>query len=296
MDGIYVESHPLSGVATRSAATRTALAVKIDNHNDARPPMNIDQADVIYEEMVEYNLTRLIAVFHSDIPDVVGPVRSIRTSDIDILDQLNTPLLSASGANSGVLAAVAGADLVNVNAIVAGSAYFRDNSLRAPHNLFTRTADLYEFAGGQGGTPPALFTYRERDEAPVGGVPAIGVNVNFGRTVADFSWDPVAQGWARLQDGTPHVTRTGLQLAPENVVVLEMVYGVSPADAQSPEVESIGTGNAYIFTAGQVVFGTWSRTASSDPIVIMDQDGAPIALTPGLTMVELAPPATITIR
>ncbi len=296
MDSIYVERHPLSGVATRSAATQPALAVKIDNHNNARPQKNIDQADIIYEEMVEYNLTRLIAVFHSDIPDVIGPVRSIRTSDIDILAQLNTPLLAASGANSGVLAAVAAADLVNVNAIVAGSAYFRDTNLSAPHNLFARTDDLYEFADGRGGTPPALFTYRDRGEAPLGGVPAVGVNINFGRTVADFIWDPARQGWARLQDGTPHVTQTGLQLAPENVVVLEMVYGTSPADAQSPEVESIGTGNAYIFTDGQIVFGTWSRSAATDPIVILDGDSVPIALTPGLTMVELAPTATITIR
>lgn len=296
MNAIFVEQHPLSGVAAREALSRPALAVKIDNHPNARPQKNIDRADLIYEEMVEYNLTRLIAVFHSDMPDVVGPVRSIRTSDIDILAQLNTPLLSASGANSGVLAAVGQADLVNVNAIEAGRAYFRAAGLSAPHNLFARTDDLYAAAAGRGGTPPPLFSYRAPGSSVVGGVPIVGVGVNFGRTYVDFQWDASVGGWKRWQDGTPHITQRGVRLAPNNVVVLEMTYGVSPADNNSPEVQSIGSGNAFVFTNGQIVFGTWSRSAASQPIAILDANNNPIALTPGNTMIELAPPGTITIR
>lgn len=296
MGEIYTATQPLSGAAAKVAATQPALAVKIDNHDAARPPKNIDKADIIYEEMVEYNLTRLIAVFHSDIPSVVGPVRSVRTSDIDILDQLNTPLLAASGANSKVLAAVANADLVNVNAIVAGKAYFRDPGLRAPHNLFARTANLYSSAAGRGGTPPALFTYREPDSLPAGGAPAVGITVDFGRALIDFQWDPAKKMWMRSQNGTPHVLQSGRQLGFENVVVLQMEYGVSPADAQSPEVESIGTGNAYVMSNGQIVFGSWSRSASTDPIVVVDLNNKQIPLLPGHTMIELAPPGTIAVR
>lgn len=296
MNGLYTATQPLSGVASRVAAPQPALAVKIDNHDAARPPRNIDRADIIYEEMVEYNLTRLIAIFHSDLPEIIGPVRSIRTSDIDILDQLNTPLLSASGANKGVLAAVAQADLVNVNAIVAGGAYFRDTRLKAPHNLFARTIDLFGYANGRGGTPPALFTYREPDTLPKGGVPIAGVTVDFGRALIDFTWDANREAWLRSQNGTPHVLQSGRRLAPENVVVLQMEYGVSSADSQSPEVQSIGTGNAYVFSNGQIVFGTWSRSSSTEPIAVVDANNIPIALTPGHTMVELAPPGTIAIR
>ena len=158
-----------------------------------------------------------------------------------------------------MLAAVAQADLVNVNAIVAGRSYFRDPGLNAPHNLFARTADLYSFADGRGGTPPALFTYREPDTLPAGGVPAVGVTVDFGRALIDFQWDATKEAWMRRQNGTPHVLQSGRQLGFENVVVLQMTYGVSPADAQSPEVESIGSGNAYVFSKGQIVYGSWSR-------------------------------------
>jgi hypothetical protein len=132
MGRIYDETDPFTGVATRSAPDRPALAVKIDNVDAARSQTAIERADLVYEEKVEGNLTRLIAVFHSDMPDVVGPVRSVRSTDIDVLDQLNTPLLAASGTNPGVLAAVAQADVVNVNAIEAGAAYYRSSSKRAP--------------------------------------------------------------------------------------------------------------------------------------------------------------------
>lgn len=296
MDGIYTHVNPLTGVPTKTFPLRPALAVKIDNVDAARPQSNIEDADVIYEEMVEGNLTRLVAVFHSHLPATVGPVRSIRTTDIDILDQLNTPLLAASGANSGVLAAVAGADLVNVNALEVGGAYYRDGSRRAPHNLYADTHALYLGAPSQGGVPPSLFDYRQPRTSPAGGVVAAGVTIAFGRADIDFTWSSTAKGWVRRQNGTTHTTAAGRALAPANVVVLEVPYGVSAADANSPEAHTVGSGTAHVFTAGQRVTGTWSRSDSSDPIRLLDANGDDIALTRGQTFVELAPPGSITLR
>ncbi|MDH3683040.1 MAG: DUF4214 domain-containing protein [Acidimicrobiia bacterium] len=296
MDRIYDEVHPLTGIPTRSAARRPALAVKIDNVDRARPQTSVDRADVVYEEMVEGQLTRLIAVFHSDLPDVVGPVRSVRTTDIDILAQLNTPLLAASGANAGVLAAVANADLVNVNALVAGGAYYRDTRRRAPHNMYARPAALYQAANGHGGQPSLLFHYRPPRTRAGGGVPAPGVGIEFGRADIDFTWSSRARGWLRSQNGEPHVTAAGVRLAPANVVVLETPYGVSSIDANSPEAHTTGSGPAYVFTAGEVVVGTWSRSAATDRIRLTDGDGDEIGLTRGQTFVELAPPGSIRLR
>jgi len=296
MDRIYDETQPLTGVATRAVADRPALAVKIDNVDGARPQGAIDRADLVYEEKVEGSLTRLIAVFHADVPGAVGPVRSVRTTDIDILSQFDTPLLAASGANPGVLAEVAGADLVNVNAIEAGGAYYRVSSKRAPHNLFARTADLYAAAGDRGGRPPQLFTYRDRDQSPANSTATTGVDIDFGSTDVSFRWSASAKGWVRSQNGSAHVVIGGARLAPENVVVLEVPYGTSSIDAESPEAETVGLGRAWVFTAGQLITGVWSRGAADEPITIVDTDGDPIGLTPGQTFVELAPPGSVTVR
>ncbi len=296
MDRIYDETAPLTGVATRSAPDRAALAVKIDNVAGARPQLAVDRADLVYEEMVEGNLTRLIAVFHSDLPETVGPVRSVRTSDFDVLDQFDTPLLAASGANPGILALVSQADLVNVNALAAGGAYFRSSSKRAPHNLFARTASLYQAAGDRGGVPPQLFTYRRPGDRPDGGRSSAGVDVDFGSTDVSFRWSAAARGWLRTQNGSAHTMADGRRLAPGNVVVLETAYGTSAIDAESPEANTVGSGRAWVFTAGQVVTGSWNRSTSTAPIAVTDGNGDPIALTRGQTFVELAPPGSVTVR
>lgn len=296
MAAIYDEVHPLTGVATRDASSRPALAVKIDNVDRARPQYAIDRADIIYEELVEGRLTRLIAVFQSDLPDTVGPVRSVRTTDIDILAQLGRPLLSASGANPGVLAVVAGSNVVNVNALEAGAAYFRTSAKSAPHNLLARPEVLYQAANGQGTTPTPLFQYRERGVPLPGGSSTNGVEIDFGSTTVSYAWSPLAQGWDRRQNGSLHRVASGDQLSPDNVVVLEVNYGVSAIDAQSPEAHTVGSGRTWVYTAGQVVEGTWTRASATDPIAVLDGNGQPIPLTPGQTIVELAPTGSVTPR
>lgn len=295
MGGIYSQTQPLTGVPTRAAAFRPALAVKIDNVDRARPQTALDLADLVYEEKVEGSLTRLVAMFHSKLPTVVGPVRSVRTTDLDLLDQFNTPLLAASGANGGVLAQVAAADLINVNALVAGGAYFRQSGRSAPHNMYARLADLYNAAAGRGGQPPQLFRYRTPGTQPAGGVASPGVAIAFGRADIEFRWSDHERGWARSQNGTPHVVANGDLLAPVNVVVLEVSYGISSIDADSPEAHTVGSGVAYVFTAGRRITGTWSRAASDQPIVLRDANSDEIPLTRGQTFIELAPPGTITL-
>lgn len=293
---IYDQVQPLSGVATRSAALRPALAVKIDNVDDARPQTGVDRADIVYEEMVEGNLTRLVAVFHSDVPGVVGPVRSVRTTDIALFDQLNTPLVSASGGNAAVLAAVAQADVVDVSANQAGGAYYRDNRRSAPHNMYAYSAALYDASNHRGGLPPALFRYRAPRTDPIGGGPTGGVTIRFGRADVAFRWSSADRGWHRTQNGRAHVMANGERLSPANVAVLETPYGASPADARSPEAHTVGSGPAYVFTGGQLVVGTWQRSSSTERIQLLDSNGAEILLTPGQTFVELAPPGSISLE
>lgn len=293
--GLYTTNHPLTGQPAKAVGNYPALAIKIDNVSAARAQVNIDRSDIVYEEMVEGNVTRFVAVFHSDIPDVVGPVRSIRTTDLDILSQLNTPLLSASGANAGVLRAVDGSRIVNLNANQASSAYFRvAGGRRAPHNMFVRPFALYQASNGRGHLPPQLLNYRGPGVRASGGQTAT-VSINFGKTLVEFAWSDADGGWKRFQDRSAHVVSGGRQLAPENVVVLETNYVPGPVDAKSPRGVTVGTGKAYVFTDGVMFEGIWSRDNPAAAIQLKDAQGNLILLTQGQTFIELAPPGSITI-
>jgi hypothetical protein len=283
---------PLTGEASRTAVTRPALVLKIDNHQRARPQAGINHADLVWEELVEGSITRLAAVYHEQTPARIGPVRSARTGDIPLVSQLNTPLFGASGANSGVLAALATAPVVNVNALVAGG-YTRDNGRRAPHNLFANPQTLWTYGQGVAGTPPQLLRYRAVGAAAAG-TRAAGVDIDFGNTAVTYRWN--GAGWLRTQNGTVHRDSSGRAVAPPNVIVQITSYGISGADAESPEAITVGAGVAHIYTGGNLIEGTWSRSSATERIVYRDAGGAEVLLTPGRTWVAIAPPGTVTPR
>jgi len=290
--GMFAETLPLTGEASRVVVTRPALVLKIDNHPRARPQAGINQADIVWEELVEGSITRLAAVFHEQTPSEVGPVRSARTGDIPLVSQLNTPLFGASGANTGVLTQLANAPVVNVNALVADG-YFRVNGRRAPHNLFARPTTLWGYGQGVTGTPPQLLRYRGVAQAAAG-TQAAGVDIDWGNTAVSYRWN--GSGWQRSQNGTPHKDSAGVIVAPPNLIVQVTEYGISGADAESPEALTVGSGVAYIYSGGNVIQGTWSRQHATDRIIYRDGNGAEVLLAPGRTWIAIAPPGTVTLR
>lgn len=284
---------PLTGLAGGEdpRATLPALAVKIDNHPNARPQSGLTQADVVYEEIVE-GITRFFALFHSTISDPVGPIRSARTTDVGLLAPLNRPLFAWSGGNKGVVSALKQANVATDVGASTGNnfklgGYYRDAGRRAPWNLYTNTTSLWGLTPDGAAAPPPLFGYRPAGVAPAV-MPAAGVKLTMASTKVRWLWDAAGQAWVRAQDERPHTDVAGKVIAPQNVVVMFVPYRKSPADPKSPEAVTVGEGAAWVFTAGGVVQGRWSRPDPSKPATLLDSAGQPIALTPGRTWVELA--------
>lgn len=298
---------PLTGlpVEDEALAQRPALVVKIDNAEPrtgqgGRPQAGINQADIVFEEMVEGSVTRLASVFHSTDVDPVGPVRSARTTDLLIMASLNRPLFAWSGANAQVVGEVREADIVDVGFDVASGAFSRVSDRPAPYNLFSSTQAIRAAAPEEQRPPAPQFTYRDEGAEPQGGRQVSSVNVVFGdgpgSAPADFEWD--GSGWARSQRGDPHVDADGQRVAPPNVIIRFTPYEeVQCCDASGfPIVEAqlAGEGDAWILTGGQLIEGRWRQPTVSEPTEFVDADGNPIGLTPGRTWVAIAPPGSAT--
>src|SRR6204780_3668954 len=140
---------PLSGLPdpTGLSVKRSALTVKIENTPQALPQWGIDQADVVYEEIVNGGITRLAAIFNSHAPAKVGPVRSVRPTDTQVVWPLGGIFAYSGGAPYAVasISTVPGLHLIDESS--AGSAMFRDPQLYAPHNLFAIAPKLFAFGG-----------------------------------------------------------------------------------------------------------------------------------------------------
>jgi hypothetical protein len=284
---------------------RASLAVKIENSPDARPQVGLDVADIVYEEIVEGGITRFWAVFSSTAPDNVGPVRSVRAMDPNIVRPLGG-VIAYSGGTGPNVALIRATGLVWVDEGNAGDSFYRDSSRSAPHNLFARTELLWA-RGGDPVPPRPMFGYVD-DDAEFTGTPVAAFNVHFqpGYEV-NYVWDEEREGWLRFQpantpfmsEGSSFVPR---QIAPQNVIVQFIDY------VKGAEGDLIGTGAAWVFSNGQMIQGTWTKLYEGSPSSYTDANGQPILLTPGRTWVELfntggqvdvlpgAPPTTTTTK
>ncbi|HEY5887223.1 MAG TPA: DUF3048 domain-containing protein, partial [Acidimicrobiales bacterium] len=185
---------PLTGLpaGAHDPVNRPAIAVKVSNSSDARPQIGLDKADIVIEERVE-GITRLVAVFHSTTSAPVGPIRSARDTDIDLLGALGRPVFVWGGANEGVAARVATANVVSFNVDPdAAEDKFRDDTRAAPDNLFIDSTDAFWDKAGDASPARAPLPVPQgapAEGAPLPGTPTPGVAVDYGGTQADFVWD-----------------------------------------------------------------------------------------------------------
>ena len=291
-----VARYVLTGLPVTDPATqnRPALVVKIDNHAEARPQTGLNQADVVYEEEVE-GITRFFAIFQSTDSSPVGPIRSARTTDVNLVAALSHPLFAWSGGNPTVQRQISGADLTDVGQGQANApgGYHRDNRTNAngsEHTLYADTAALYTLTPAGQGAPAPLFPFRADSEAAPVGDPIAGVKLKMESTKAQFLWDAASKTWLREENGSPHVDHDGVQIAPANVVVQFVSYVGVPGVGQSQQAVTVGEGEAWILTDGKLVKGTWSRPDPKQPAVYKDAAGNAVKLTPGRTWVELPDP------
>ena len=291
--------YPLTGlpVTDPAAAARPALVVKIDNNKAARPQSGLNEADIVIEEIVEVQ-TRFAAIFHSQIADPVGPIRSGRTQDIDLLGSFNKPLFAWSGGNRNVTRAIENSDLVSLsaqkNTVYQGGGFFRSPDRKGPHNLYAQSTKLWSLAPAGSQPPPQQFQYRTADSEAQGD-PAPGATGDMDGLAVGWTFDAATGLYARTSGGVPHGDAlSNAQVTTSNVIVMSVVYRPSPADRRSPEAQTIGSGDVMVFTNGTMVPGTWTRADRLSPIVLTTADGDPILLTPGRTFVELARAGTFT--
>lgn len=289
---------PLTGeeAAGGKLPHRPALAIKIENHPDARPQAALNQADVVYEEPVEGGYTRFIAVFHCEGSDRVGPVRSGRMTDPDVLRQFGPAVFGYAGGVGAVKREVPRAGLVDVNYLNASDAYVRDDTRASPHDLYTTTAALWKAAASDEGAPTTVFTYAETYEGKARR--ASGVHLPFS-AVADvvWTWSKREGAWLRSHGDVDHVLEDGSRVSARTVVIqLVDVTASQILDAAgnpSPDVELTGAGRAYVLRDGKAIVGRWERASLEDLTRFVAKDGTEIALAPGRTWVELLPSTVV---
>ncbi|MFH9267826.1 DUF3048 domain-containing protein [Streptomyces sp. NPDC017546] len=266
------------------------LAVKIDNVAPARPHTGLERADIVYVEQVEAGLSRILAVYSSVLPPVVGPVRSARETDLELLRQFDRPTLAFSGAQSRLLPLIDRARLDAVPPSKAPGAYFRGPERPAPHNLYLRPERIPFEASGVNAVGELGL---EVGAPPPGGEPEDSRTVRYPSASVTFRWSAERDRWLVSLDGSPARATEGGRLGAGTVIVQDVT--VRPSDFRdrsgntSPFTETVGSGSAVVLRDGRAYEARWTRSAADADTVYTAPDGQRVDLAEGPLWILYAP-------
>jgi hypothetical protein len=286
----------LEGSAEAAGLSRPSVACKIDNSEVARPQLGLNRTDVVFDEMVEGGLTRLVAVWHSDQPTAVAPVRSIRPMDPDIISPFGG-IVCYSGGQWVFMKMMLATNVFNASETSEkdNGTFSRSADREAPHNVVVDVAKLAtnhpELAA-----PVVQFGFANslaNSTAALQGTSVTDIKVYFPLALAQWAPNADETRFLRTQDGKIHTDAAdGKQLSAANVVVMTMQIDRSYLDNQYgnvPKTVMIGSGEAQVCSAGKCANATWSKTSQTAPITLTDAAGNPVLLAPGNTWFELMP-------
>ncbi|HUZ26933.1 MAG TPA: DUF3048 domain-containing protein [Streptosporangiaceae bacterium] len=268
-------------------ALRRILAVKIDNIAQARPQTGLTSADIVYVLPVEGGLSRFLAIFSSRLPPVIGPVRSAREDDLELLAQFGRPAFAFSGAQPQLLPVVERARIVNLYSGVT-SGYFRGTSRVAPYNLYARTSQLLAQAKGASLAHSIGFRF---GPAPAGGRPAAPASVSYRAASFTFTWSAARSRWLVSMDGARAASTEDGQLSAATVVIQHTIVRTSrflEYGARPPYAESTGSGPAIVLRDGRTYQARWSRPAADGGTTFTTASGQPMTFAAGPVWIVLA--------
>ena len=285
-----VMRNELSG---REGTNGPVLVVKIDDSAQAHPQIGLEDADIVYIEQVEGGLTRLAAIFSSVIPQRIGPVRSARISDIDILSQFGRVAFAYSGAQKKLLPVIASANLQDLGAQRQSPViYTTDPDRTQPYAMVLRADLLMQLIAEKSYQIDVAknvgFKYGELQE---GGVATIKADMHWPAATYSATWSSDESRWLLTHNSSVNVADSGIVLGPTTLVI----QMVSITDSEykdkvggvTPFSQTVGTGTAYVLRDGQRFVTTWNRPFADSGTTFTFEDGTVMNFDPGQIWIAL---------
>jgi len=270
------------------------LAVKIDDTNEAHPQIGIDNADVVYVEQVESGLTRLLALYSSNYPDEIGPVRSARISDIDLLAQYGRLAFAYSGSQTKMRPVLAAANLNNLSAERNPQSIFsRDETRTAPVNMILHPNLLIEHATNK--LKLDLITLKQSPwkfgDLANSAINLVSAKVKLPNARYEVNWDSFNKCWNLAQNGNTEVTSIGKNVCIDNVII--QIVEIQPSiygdkfGGITPLSKTVGSGAAFLLRDGKYLNIGWQRNDPAKFTNWLDKDGQEVKIKAGKTWIFL---------
>lgn len=278
------------------------IVVMLDNHYKARPQAGLSDADVVYEVLAEGLITRYMAVFQSNQPDVIGPVRSARPYYIERALEFN-PLYVHVGGSMAALGNIKDYNMADIDGLsVGGGVFYRTDHKNIPHNMYSSNDGIRNEANRKGYYTEVEFagmpiSYQSYDLV---GEPANHVTIHYKKTSSGdssgysiyYRYDEANKNYYRYVNSVEHLDEeTKIHLTADNIIIQQASHKVLD-DAGRREIKLVGSGNGYYINKGTVMAITWQKNNAYSQTKYYDNDGSEVTLNPGVTWVQVIPSGT----
>ena len=282
--------NPLTNMEVAGPISNRIIAVSIDNHPDARPQYGVNDADIVYEVPAEGMIPRLVAIFYANVPDQVGGVRSARPYIVNIAREWGALMVHCGGSQEA-LSYLSGGIVDDMNEIGNGSYFWRDNTQYAPHNLMIYGKDMYKYLRDKGYATVSenvrQLNFRAEDQ-PAAGEPVDRIRVKFSYADNEYIYDNSIGCYYRVTDGERFTDKSNNDPVHVANLIIQRVTSSAMDSYGRLNIDMCAGGEAWLFTAGKMVHGSWSRAGLDSPTVFVDDAGEEFALSAGQTWIEIA--------
>ncbi|WP_143317523.1 DUF3048 domain-containing protein [Clostridium sp. HBUAS56017] len=257
----------------------------IENSSQARPQSGISYADIIYETSAEGGIPRFIALFHDNLPEVIGPIRSVRPYFIDIAEELELPFAHCGGSEDALNRISNDKNLMSINEISEGSYFWRDNKRKAPHNLYTSSENITKYIISKNleikNKPFLSFNSEYYSNSEFTEANNLSITINKGYNTSYNYKDGL---YTKSMDGKISIDAlNNNQLNFSNIVIQKTNINLS-SDNLHLNIDLLGKGEGYVLSGGKVIDVTWEKSAKGSRTILYDKSGNKVPLSPGKTI------------
>jgi hypothetical protein len=284
---------PLTGieVADEAATKRRVTAIMLENSPDSRPQSGLKDAGVVFEAVAEGGITRFIAMYQESQPGLIGPVRSVRPYYVEWAAGFDPAVAHIGGSKRALDMIRSGKYGVDLDQFFNAATYWRATDRYAPHNVYTNFERLNALEDKKDKRESA-FKFSPRVDEKKSAEPnakTINMAVSSGSYMVDYDYDAASNSYVRKQGGANHTDREAGQIQPKVVIAIRVKMTLGFEDGYREQIETGGSGQAYIFQNGTVTEGTWSKENPQSQLKFTDGSGAEIKLARGQTWITAVP-------
>lgn len=283
---------PLTGLKVNSEADtkKPVTAIMIENSPDARPQSGLKDAEVVYEAVAEGGITRFLALYQQDKPQLIGPVRSVRPYYLDWVVPYDASIAHVGG-SATALNEVRNGKYRDLDQFFNGGSYWRSSDRYAPHNVYTsfKYLDALNKAKGYKSSSPKSMDRTDGEPAKKTNATSISVTISSDLFNSSYSYDAKNNYYLRSQAGAQHMDREKGVITPKVVVVMNVNMHERFEDTTREVIQTTGSGQVTIFQNGTVIKGSWHKDTRASQLSFTDSNGKKVELVRGQTWITAIP-------